>query len=349
VKRKQTTLSRNWRAGWRDSWLLMREFRAPLAFFFLAMAGCGLIFYFLAMIANEPVGSLTESVYLMLTLTFLQPSGNFPTAWYLQVFFFIMPLIGLGILAQGLTDFSVLFFNRKARGKEWEMAVASTYNHHTVLIGLGHLGFRVLRYLHDMGEAMVVIELNPEVDLVASAKALGVPVIADDGTREKSLDAAGIQKAKCLILCTQNDSLNLQMAIKARSLNPSISIVMRTFDEDLAVNLEKQFGFKTLSATGLSAPMFAASAMGIDITPPINIEGQPNHLTRIGVSEQSSLREMNVQEIEDKYKLSVVFYANEIISEFHPSATLVVHAGDMIAAIGPLNNINALIKDNQSE
>jgi voltage-gated potassium channel len=327
----------------------MREFRVPLVFFILAMAGCGIVYYFLAMVAKEPVGSLTEAVYLMLTLTFLQPSGDFPSSWYLQVFFFVMPLIGLGTLAQGLTDFSVLFFNRRARGKEWEMAVASTYNHHTVLIGLGHLGYRVLRYLHDMGENIIVIELNPEVDLISSVKALGVPVIADDGTREKSLEAAEIRKAKCLVLCTQNDSLNLQMALKARSLNPSISIVMRTFDEDLALNLEKQFGFKTLSATSLSAPMFAASAMGIDITPPINIEGQPNHLTRIGVSEQSSLRDMNVQEIEDRYKLSIVFYANETVSEFHPSATLVVHAGDMIAAIGHLNNINALIKDNQNE
>ena len=54
-----------------------------------------------------------------------------------------MPIIGIGILAQGLADFGSAIFNRKTRNKEWEMAVASTLNKHTILVGLGHLGYRV--------------------------------------------------------------------------------------------------------------------------------------------------------------------------------------------------------------
>jgi phosphoglycerate dehydrogenase-like enzyme len=56
-----------------------------------------------------------------------------------------------------LTEFGILLFNRRARTKEG-MAVASTYNKHTVLVGLGHLGYRVVQKLHEMEENVVVVK-----------------------------------------------------------------------------------------------------------------------------------------------------------------------------------------------
>src|SRR5512135_1088492 len=143
-------LPRSWKATARDTSLLVGEFREPVLFFVFAMLGMGVLYYFSARQVNEPVGSLAESVYLMLTLTFLQPSGNFPSHPFLQSFFFLMPLIGVATLARGLADFGFLFFNRRGRSKEWEMAVASTFTRHTILVGLGHLGFRVVQKLHEL-------------------------------------------------------------------------------------------------------------------------------------------------------------------------------------------------------
>lgn len=143
-------LPRSWKASLRDTFLLLGEFRGPVLFFTSAMLELGCIYYFAAQQAGEPVGSLAEAIYLMLTLTFLQPSGNFPSHPFLQTFFFMMPLIGVGTLASGLADFGLLFFNRRARNNEWEMAVASTFNKHTILVGLGHLGFRVVDKLHEL-------------------------------------------------------------------------------------------------------------------------------------------------------------------------------------------------------
>lgn len=88
-----------------------------------------------------------------------------------------MPVIGIGILAQGVADFGILFFNRRSRGKEWEMAVASTLSQHIILVGLGHLGYRVARDLSQMDHDVVVIERDPSVDLVASIKQMNITVI----------------------------------------------------------------------------------------------------------------------------------------------------------------------------
>ncbi|MGB8648320.1 MAG: NAD-binding protein, partial [Anaerolineae bacterium] len=209
----------SWRASWRDTLLLLRDFRGPILFFVIAIGGGGLLYFYLAQAAGEGLGSPAEAVYVVLTMVFLQTGGVFPHTWFLQVFYFLMPVIGIGILAQGLAEFGVLFFNRRARSKEWEMAVASTLNNHVVLVGLGHLGYRVLVQLREMNREVAVIEREPDHDLLADVQRMGIPVLQGDASREAMLDAAGIKRARVLVLCTQNDNLNLQMAIKARTLN----------------------------------------------------------------------------------------------------------------------------------
>jgi len=78
--------------------------------------------------------------------------------------------------------------------------------------------------------------------------------------RPAALEAANIKNARTIILASQNDSMNLQIALKARSMNPDIKVVIRIFDEDFAHALQEQFGFIALSATEMAAPVFAASA-----------------------------------------------------------------------------------------
>lgn len=344
--RNPKSLFRRIKASWRDTLLLLREFRLPLAWFLVLMVGAGLLFQQLAIQAGEPVRSTFEAIYLVLTMTFLQSSAGFPVAWYLQVFYFLMPVFGIGILAQGLADFGILLFNRRLRGKEWEMAVASTFSNHIVLVGLGHLGYRVVKHLHEIGEEVVAIELNPKRDLVESVRSLDVPVLQEDATRDSVLAAAGIKLARTIILCTQNDALNLQIAVKARSLNPTIQVVVRIFDGEFAESLRKQFGFDALSATGMAAPVFAYAATKIDITPPINIEGRPNSLAKLKIENKSLLAGREIGAIEDQYQVSMVYIASNDERHYHPTSSQVVKAGDTIAVLGEPERITALVNDN---
>ena len=338
---------RRWRASWRDTLLLINEFKKPLLLFVGLIVGSGLLFYVLAQSTPDAPTSPTESIYLTLTLTFLQPSGSFPHAWYLQVFYFLMPVLGLAVLAQGLTNFGVLIFNRRARGKEWEMAVASTYSNHIILIGLGHLGFRVVKSLIDMGQDVVVIETKPRPDLLSSIHNWNITIIEDDGTRENILEAAGIRKAKAVVLCTQNDILNLQMALKARNLNPNVEVIIRIFDDDFAAALHNQFGFKAVSATGMAAPIFASIASGIDITPPIQIDGQANSLARFNVPAISSLIGQSIDQIENQFEVSVVLLNRSGDTDYHPTGNRQVNQDDILAVLGTPDNITRLMHVNQ--
>ncbi|MCX6060388.1 MAG: NAD-binding protein [Chloroflexi bacterium] len=338
----------NLRASLRDTTILLGEFRSALLWFSIAILGGGTLFYFLSNLFNEPVGSLAESIYIILTITFLQPPNRaFPHNIVLQSFHFIMPLVGVVMLAQGLADFGSLIFNRRSRNKEWEMAVASTLNKHVILVGLGHLGYRVALKLHETGEQIAAIEFSANTDTLSAVRELGIPVIHDDATRPAALESANIKDARTIILASQNDAMNLQIALKARSMNPAIKVVIRIFDEDFAHALQEQFGFIALSATEMAAPVFAAAATGTDVTNPISIEGQLLSLARITITEDASFVNKTIGYVEDHYHVSIVLIRHDQRSEMHPTDNRLIQAGDTLAMLGGPDELHRLLHDNE--
>jgi len=338
---------RQWKAGWRDTLILLKEFQSPLLLFTVAVVGGGFAYAAIANIVGVPVSSITEAIYIVLTAAFLQPVGDFPKFFALQAFHFVMPLIGIVILAQGLADFGSLLFNRRARSKEWEMAVASTMSKHIVLVGLGHLGFRVAQRLHEMGESVAVVEINPGTHTTVAAREMGIPVIQADARYGGGLEGANIKDARTIILASQNDAMNLQIALRARSLNPGIEVVIRIFDEDFAHSLQDQFGFIALSATEMAAPVFAAAAAGADVTNPISIEGQQLSLARLTILAASILADKTVGYVEDNYHLNIILLRHDHQSEMHPTDTRPLHAGDTLAVLGGPEQLSRLMQDNQ--
>lgn len=332
------------RASIRDITILLREFRSVIFWFSLAILGGGVAFYFLANLVHEPVDSLLEAIYIVLTITFLQPPNReFPHHFILQAFHFIMPVIGVVMLAQGLADFGSLLFNRRARSKEWEMAVASTLKNHVILVGLGHLGYRVALKLHEMGELVTAIEYNANADTLNAIRELGIPVIHDDATRPTSLESANVKAARTIIMASQNDAMNLQIALKARSLNPGIKVIVRIFDEDFAHALQEQFGFVALSATEMAAPVFAAAASSVDVTNPISVEGELLSLARLTISAGSELNGKTIGQVEDGYNCSIVLMRHDNITELHPTDSIVLKENDLLAVLGRPEKLSALV------
>lgn len=352
MAKKQTRIKRYWqslRASTRDTAILFGEFRSAILWFSIAVLGGGALYYLLSNMLGEPINSLAESIYIVLTITFLQPPNrDFPHHIILQLFHFLMPIVGIVMLAQGLADFGSLLFNRRARSKEWEMAVASTLNKHVILVGLGHLGYRIALKLHEMGETIAVIEFKTGTDTLSAVQALGIPIIHDDATRPASLEAANIKNARTIIMASQNDAMNLQIALKARSMNPNIKVVVRIFDEDFAHALQDQFGFIALSATEMAAPVFASAASGVDITNPISIEGQLLSLARLVISEAAPFSKKTIGYVEDHYHLNVVLLRHNHQSEMHPTDKTPLHAGDVLAVLGVPEQLNMLLHDNET-
>ena len=110
------------RAGLRDTWIVLRQFRRPLLIFFGVVVAAALLYRALAAAAHmsDPaidVPSFMEAFYLMLSMIFLQANvSQFPELWYLEVFFFAMPVVGLALLGTGVANVGVLVRHKSARG-----------------------------------------------------------------------------------------------------------------------------------------------------------------------------------------------------------------------------------------
>jgi Trk K+ transport system NAD-binding subunit len=340
-----------WRRGLavqaRDTRVLLRQFRGALLAFALAVIGGGTLYFWLAQAAGVAnPANLPAAWYLALQMIFLQAGGEFPGAWYLEVFYFVMPLVGLAILSHGVADFGVLLFNRRARGEAWQVAIAETYSNHIVIVGLGHLGFRVARALHQTGESFVAVEQDPEADLLTQVQGWDVPVIRGDANKYDVLRRAGVDRAHTVVIVTSDDTLNLQIAIHARAVNPNIRTIVRLFDDDFAREVRIAFGITAAySASALAAPAFAAAAADLDLPAPVNVGGRALNMAHLTLRRDSPLAGHPVGEVEHTHDLSVVLLRRDDRSELHPPDHLVLNAGDQITifADGPtLHRLNRM-------
>ncbi|MEP7359089.1 MAG: NAD-binding protein, partial [Anaerolineales bacterium] len=261
-------------------------------------------------------------------------------------FFFAMPVAGLAILSQGVADFGLLLFNRRARGEAWQLALAETYSNHIVIVGLGHLGFRVARALHDLGESFVGIELDPEADLVSRVQTWDVPIIKGDANKLDILRAARVDRAHTVVIVTSDDTLNVQIAIHARAVNPAIRTIVRLFDDDFSREVRQAFGITAAySASALAAPAFAAAAADVHLGQPLSVGGRILNMGQVVIGPTSTLANRPVGEVEAAYDLSIVLMRHGEQVELHPSDDQLLRAGDQItimAEASTLHKVNRL-------
>lgn len=198
------------------------------------------------------------ALYLSLSLVVLSPVSPLPADLASRVVFVVVPLAGLLLLGQLIVRLVVAVVSRD----RWEVAVASTCSEHVLVCGLGRVGFRVVRWLLDLGEDVVVIDLPEDEDkLHDQVRAWGVPIVTADARRVEVLESAGVARCSAIMPITDDDLVNLSIAAAARSLCPDVRVVLRTFEDRLAANLQNGFDiYRAYSTSALAAPAFAAAA-----------------------------------------------------------------------------------------
>jgi len=86
---------------------------------------------------------------------------------------------------------------------------------HAVVCGLGRRGMVVVEKLHASGIKLVVIDKNPEQDVVERLHALRIPLITGDATRKEILQQARIEYAERFFTLCSGDTVNISIALEA--------------------------------------------------------------------------------------------------------------------------------------
>ncbi len=284
---------------------------------------------------------------MMGDLMILQNPTDIPGEPYLLAFWYIMPVIAVYVIGRGITDFMRLFFNRGERRGAWEEAVASTYRNHIIVMGMGHVGSRVIRALAEMGSEVVAIDLDPTDHPLDVIDDLRVPVIVGDARSAAIMEKAGLRYASALIVCTADDFLNLEVCVRAREINKTARIVVRMWDTQLSNHLKNSLDAETLSSSDLSAPAFAGMALGADIAPMLHIRDEPYSLIRLQVEPGSFMDGSTIALLQDENDMDIVLHERDDQVNVHPEGDLPVHAGDIIVTFAKHTRIMQIVARNR--
>jgi voltage-gated potassium channel len=340
---RQRRLRRRTRAMLRDTWVLVREFWWILALFALTIVLSAISFQWLWNRSPLTPIRLIDAFYYVGTMLFFQPTLDFPREWYLDVYFFLMPLLGLIFLALGVADFAVLLVNRRLRQNKWEESVASTYSEHIIVAGLGHLGIRVVRELVRLDEDVVVIEMKTDNERIDEVRSHKIPVLIGDARSVDVLKKAGLDRALSVIVCTNNDLVNLQIGARIREIDKDVPLVMRLFNEEFAGSIAEPLNISAvMSASLLAAPAFAGAATRTNILQTFRVEDRVLAMGRIEVSPNSRLEGCTIATIGEELDVSVVLLQTDGQVDVHPEPDATLSAGNVIAVVAELPALKAL-------
>lgn len=323
--------------------LLWRRFRLSLSLFLVIILAGSLILWlgYRHPETGAPI-DYSEALYAVFAMIFFQSDLPFPHG-PLQVLFFLVPILGLSLVAEGIVSFSLLLFDRRRPSGEWTVALASTYSGHIVVCGLGHVGYRVTKQLLDFGREVVAIERDPQAPFLEQVRRLRVPVILGQATDPEVLRQAGVQRAQAIVIATNNDLVNLEIVLKAREIRPDIHVVLRMFDAELAERMGALLGVRAaFSASAIAAPAFATAAIRSGVTHSFFVEGELLNVSELQVCAEGQLVGWTVQELEDRLDLSVIFLQREGQRDMHPAGDLALRGGDKVVVFASLEQLGQL-------
>ncbi len=197
-------------------------------------------------------------------------------------------------LTAALVDSTVRARLRNERG-----GVPADIANHVVVVGLGHVGTRVIRDLFGRGLDVVAVERDPEAEGIAVAQELGIPVVLGDASRDEVLKSASVATCRSLVVVSTDDVTNLEISLLGRAAKPNLRVVLRLFDGDFARRVQRTFAINiSRSVTYVAAPAFAAAMLGRSVLATVPVRRRVIILAELPVRPGSILEQHPASEVD---------------------------------------------------
>lgn len=173
-----------------------------------------------------------EFGFAMLAITASQIMTDFERQMVLAVVIFSMALTPLIIKFNGrITKAIVPSYQKKRRENQASIdQFAQDMQGHVVICGFGRVGQNVARLLQSEGFEYTAIEIDP--DIVQQGLQAGLPVHYGNSTHADILNAAGLSRARALVVSHLDQTATLKTVEAARSLSDSIPIMVRARNDE---------------------------------------------------------------------------------------------------------------------
>jgi len=124
----------------------------------------------------------------------------------------------------------------------------------------GRIGSAVVNLLTEAGKHVVVIDSHPDPTLIRRARESSIDLLTGDATNEDVLELCDVPHAAAVVVLTNSDPGNLEIALGARAIRADVPLVVRMENRTFAQATAWLFGISTFSPAALTAPAFAGLA-----------------------------------------------------------------------------------------
>lgn len=144
---------------------------------------------------------------------------------------------------------------RQARRRRKMKSTIDSLSGHFLVAGIGRVGREAAAELSTARVPFVLID--PSDAVVALAERLDCAYVQGDATEDSVLNAAGIARARGLIVTTSSDATNLYVILSARLLNAKLFISSRAIDENSVPKLLRAGANRAISPYAIGGKRLA--------------------------------------------------------------------------------------------
>jgi len=287
--------------------------------------------------------NLLDSIY-MTAITFstvgygevhpLNPSGRIFTA--------ILVVLGVGLFYYAIGILIDSFIEGHVRGflekRRMEKKIRGL-NGHYIVCGYGRIGRSITRTLSGKGEAVVVIENDPNA--IKRLEEDGCLWIEGDATRDEVLDTARVKAAKGIVCVLKSDADNVYITITARWLNPGLFIVARATDPRAQTKLIRAGADKVILPYEIGAQRMALTILQPTVTEFLDLAVHSSDfglgIEQIEIQDTSEIKDKTIKDsgLRQRYGVTVlaVHDPNDQLI-LSPDPDFTIRPGNVLVVLG---------------
>lgn len=289
-------------------------------------------------------GNIIDSIFATIALMFAMEIYAFPYngELLLKLAYIIYPFLGLAIIGLGIIEFGMFTFTFRYRITAYNEWIAKTMYNHTVLVGLGNVGTRIVTELITDGIPTTVITLENEKNtefVQQMVEDQRVAVIFGDATQVSVLKQANIEKARALLIVTNDDLVNFKIASKSKELNPKLRTVIRAFDQDFSQKVTDLFDIDAaISTSAIAAPAFVATSFEDGIIQTLKSKKGDTEFHLMEITLNKDFQPIEVEALETQFEMTIL----AVDKLAHPESKDKIKSGSKLLLLGQIQSLRNL-------
>ncbi|HUZ11159.1 MAG TPA: potassium channel protein [Acidimicrobiales bacterium] len=264
-----------------------------------------------------------------------------------KIFTIILILVGVGTALYTFSAVLEVLLEGHMRNLVRRRRMERQIDHmkdHVIVCGWGRVGRQVTKFLATAGEEVVVVDRDPDrlADLL-------FPTVMGDVTDDRTLLAAGIERAATLVAALDTDTDNLYLTVASKTFRPDLQIIARARNEDSEAKLLRAGADRVVNPQRLGGDRMAAFVTQPHVVEFVDVvmhDGSLEfRLSELSITDTSplagsSLRSVHLRDRTGALVLAIRRPDGSFLT--NPTPDTNIQTGDVLIGIGTADQLAAL-------